>query len=492
MHISSLPGPFGIGVFGKEAKNFIDMLKSMNFHIWQVLPFHPVDFANSPYASESAFAGNYYFIDPRGLLDDGLIDENSVKNAVFDGSEYVAQYTFAEKSRLDLLKNAYASVPDEMIKKIDSFSAEHKWLDDYALFKSLRTKYNGLPWWKWDKKYAEYQSCIKYKNEFKDDIAFWKFVQYEFFKQWDDIKEYANKNSIKIIGDMPIYVALDSCDVWCNIENFKISKTDFTPTEVAGVPPDYFSQDGQLWGNPIYDWEHMEKDNYAWWSYRLSEELKLYDYVRIDHFRGLASYWSVPANSKTAKNGEWKKGPGEKLFNAVREKQKAPNIIAEDLGTFGEDVEKLLKSTGFPGIRVIQFGFDPSSDSTHLPHNYPSNSIACVGTHDNNTILGWLYSASEPERQFALDYCGFDSKNEDWGMGGYNAPACRKIIETVWRSSSKIAVIPIQDVCGFGCDTRMNKPGLSEDNWTFRISENSLNSIDKDYYKKINSIFKRS
>lgn len=485
MHISSLPSPFGIGVFGTETKEFIDTVADMGFSCWQVLPFHPVNPQNSPYESESAFAGNYLFIDPRILAEDGLIGKSDVNECIYSGSPYTADYAFAKETRLSALKKAYKNLSPQTKAEIDSFADKHKWLESYALYKALKTKNGEAPWWTWGK-YADYNEATD--TDEIDEVNFWKFVQYEFFRQWDKIKRYANEKGVHILGDMPIYVSMDSADVWSNRGLFLIND-DYSASEIAGVPPDYFSEDGQLWGNPIYDWERMEKDDFNWWKSRISEELSIYDDLRIDHFRGFASYWSVDAKSDTAKNGVWKNGPGMKLFNAVKDVIGEHGIIAEDLGTFGNDVVKLLEDTGFPGIRVIQFGFEPDSDSTHLPHNYPQNCVAYLGTHDNNTLLGWLWEASENERKFALEYCGFEGDN--WGEGGFKAPACRKIIETVWRSSADTVIIAFQDLCGFGSDARLNTPGVADGNWLFRTTSETIACADKEYYKKINRLFRR-
>jgi 4-alpha-glucanotransferase len=487
MHISSLPSPFGIGTFGKDTLDFIDALAEMNFTVWQVLPFHPVNMSNSPYESESAFAGNYLFIDPYRLKNEGLISQSDVETCIYSGSPYTVDYDFAKETRPAILKKAFQNITEDIIKEIDSFCKSHPWVYDYAMYKAIKSANDDLPWWKWDKKFSDYENAKLNVNS--SEIEFWKFVEFEFFKQWETVKKYANSKGISILGDMPIYVSMDSADVWSNIELFKINPEDYTAKEVAGVPPDYFSQDGQLWGNPLYDWEKMEKDSFKWWHNRIKEELSIYDSLRIDHFRGLASYWAIDAESNSAKNGVWKKGPGMKLFNAVNGAIGNHKIIAEDLGLFGDDVVKLLKDTGFPGIRVIQFGFDPNGDSTHLPHNYTKNCIACVGTHDNNTLLGWLWDASLDEKQFALDYCGFSGDN--WGEGGYKAPACRKIIETVWRSCADTAIISFQDMCGFGSDARMNKPGVAKGNWQFRTTQETIKNIDKEYFIKINSLFRR-
>lgn len=489
MHISSLPSRFGIGGFGNETKEFIDFLKGTGFTIWQVLPFHPVDEVNSPYKSESAFAGNLLFVDPQSLFDKGFITEEELDFCEYNGTPYTADYDFVRETKLFILKKAFERNFEKLSEEIRTFEKENPWVSDYALFKSLKEKYENLPWWKWDNEYRDYALCKSNLSDFRDGMNFWIFSQYIFFSQWNEIKKYAHEKDIKILGDMPVYVSMDSADVWSNVGNFKIDKDTFVPDEVAGVPPDYFSEDGQLWGNPLYDWDAMEKDRFTWWKSRLQSELKMYDIVRIDHFRGLASYWAIPFESETAKNGTWKKGPGMKLFNAVKNVYSKDEIVAEDLGLFGEDVIQLLEDTGFPGIRVIQFGFDGDSGNEHLPHNYQNNLVACLGTHDNNTLLGWLYDLDEKTRQDVFDYCGFSGDN--WGEGGFHAPACRKIIETVWRSCADTVIIAFQDLCGFGNDARMNIPGVPHLNWRVRTTQDTINSIDKEYFKKLNRVFGR-
>jgi len=489
LHISSLPSDYGIGVFDNNAKKFIDTIADMGFTYWQVLPFNPIDGANSPYCSPSAFAGNYLFIDPAALMDMGLVSEEDVKSNMYGGSPYTADYEFVSDARLKLLKKAFLNVDEQLAKEIKTFEIENEWLTDYSVFMAVKELEDMKPWWQWSSEHAHYFDCIKDIYSYEEKAAFWKFVQYIFFRQWFEIKDYANKKGIAVIGDMPIYVAMDSVDIWSNPSMFKINEKTLKVDKVAGVPPDYFSEDGQLWGNPIYDWDTMEKDGYSWWISRLGNALKTYDTVRIDHFRAFASYWEIPADSKSAKVGEWVDGPKMKLFDKVFEAYPDAPIIAEDLGVFGEDVVKLLEDTKFPGMKVIQFGFDPNSDSSHMPHNATQNSINYVGTHDNNTILGWLWEANEQERRFALDYVGFSGDN--WGEGGYYSPSCRKIIEAVWASSSNIAIIALQDMCGFGSDARMNIPGVPEKNWRFRTTMDTINNIDKDYYRKINSLYRR-
>lgn len=490
LHISSMPSEYGVGVMDENAKHFLDKIANMGFTYWQVLPFNPIDSANSPYCSPSAFAGNYIYINPRGLVDMGLVTNEDIEDNIYHGSPYTAEYEFALEKRLALLKKAFLSVSEELASEIKAFEIENPWLTDYAVFMAVKELEGDKPWWEWSKEHAHYFSCIKDIYFFEEKAAFWKFVQFVFYKQWFELKKYANKKGIAVIGDMPIYVAMDSVDVWSNLPMFLIDEKTLKVEKVAGVPPDYFSEDGQLWGNPIYDWKAMKKDGYSWWISRLSHALKAYDTVRIDHFRAFASYWEIPADSKTAKVGEWVDGPRMDFFDKVFEEfgKDAP-IIAEDLGVFGEDVVQLLEDTNFPGMKVVQFGFDPNSDSSHLPHNAGQNSINYVGTHDNNTILGWLWEASEDERKFALEYCHF--KGDNWGDGGYYSASCRAITEAVWQSASNVAIIALQDMCGFGSDARMNIPGVPEKNWRFRTTRDTIDNIDSEYFKKINAMYRR-
>lgn len=491
MHVSSIPSPYGIGVFDKNCISFIDKLKEMDFGYWQVLPFNPVDNANSPYCSSSAFAGNFMFIDPQSLYEVGLCTKQDVEENIYSGSPYTADYEFAGEKRLSLLKKAFLNIDSETAGKVKLFEEENPWVVDFSLFMALKEEYSQSAWWEWDEEYARYDLFIKkHRYDFEERSAFWRFVQYLFFEQWKSIKDYANKNGIAVIGDMPIYVAMDSVDVWSNFSQFKIDEKTLKPSKVAGVPPDYFSEDGQLWGNPLYDWDKMDADGYSWWLSRLENSLKIYDIVRIDHFRAFASYWEIPADSETAKTGEWATGPRMKFFNKVFEHFPDAPIIAEDLGIFGEDVIQLLEDTSFPGMKVVQFGFNPDGDSSHLPHNADKNSVNYVGTHDNNTILGWLWEADERQRAFALDYIGYENGN--WGDGGYYSGSCRKVIEAVWKSSSNTAIVAFQDMCGFGSDARMNIPSVPEKNWRFRTTIETINSIDTEYFKKINSVYRRT
>lgn len=491
LSVSSLPGPFGTGVFGEEAKRFADTIKSMGFSYWQVLPLGPLDKGNSPYCGDSAFAGNVLYIDPRGLKALGLVSDSDVDDCYYTGSPHSADYNYAKEKKIRILWKAFyayqrLSENDPIVNDFSAFRTSHSWLLPYAEYKSLKQVYDGSPWNEWP-------------DEISDDLMprveilteYYCFSQYLFFRQWKEVRDYANSIGVKIIGDMPLYVSYDSADVRSNISDFQIDPLTFRPEKVSGVPPDYFSAEGQLWGNPLYNWDEMEKNGYLWWKSRVKTALELYDVVRIDHFRGLASYWSIPAESKTAKDGAWMTGPGMKLFDALADVPgySKDRIIAEDLGLFGEDVKELLAGAGVPGMKVIQFAFDENGESANLPHNYEKNTVAYVGTHDNNTILGWLWEATPAERAFALRYCGF--KGEDWQTGGYRSASCRAIIETVWRSCAKIAVISLADMCGYGKDCRMNVPGDPEGNWLFRTTTEAVSAIDKDYFKEINSLFGR-
>ena len=491
LHISTLPGKYGIGSFGKEAIEFSRLLKEMGFSYWQTLPFGTIDACNSPYKSFSAFAGNPLFIDIFTLFEKGFLTEEELKENE-DKNQYFVNFEWLNKTRYELFKTAYKRINEKEKREIKKFVNKNSdWLPDFALYMVLREKNNNTDWYLWEdenlkfhKKDAIKKAFIKYE----DEVFFYEFIQYEFYSQWEKIKNEINKNGIKMIGDIPIYVSLESSDVWANRELFDLSE-DGSPRFISGVPPDYFSEDGQMWGNPLYNWETMKNKNYDWWIKRIENSLLLFDVIRIDHFRGFSAYWSIPANSKTAKSGKWVKGPGMDLFNIIMKKFDNSQIIAEDLGDIDEDVYNLLKETKLPGMRVMQFAFIGDRDSIHLPHNYEKNCVAYTGTHDNNTILGWLWEASEENRKTALEYCNFTGN--DWGMGGYHSESCRSIIRTLWQSSAQLTIVPIQDLCGFGSDTKMNKPGIANGNWAFRITKESLSQIDKNWIKNLNNIYRR-
>ena len=482
MNISSLPGPFGIGVFGEEAQEFARKIREMGFSYWQILPLGPLDRGNSPYCGESAFAGNELYIDPRQLRSAGLISDSDLQSSYYNGTPYTADYNFAKEKRREVLERAYYNYKAGNFPEIKgdflSFIRQNDWVEDYGRFKALKEQNDGKPWIDWEITTAD-----------EDRAGYYKFVQFLFYRQWLSLKAFVNGLGVKIIGDIPLYLAYDSCDVESCPGEFRLNKETRRPEVVAGVPPDYFSEEGQLWGNPIYNWAEMKKNGYKWWKKRISTALSLYDVLRIDHFRGLASYWAVPAEAKTAMEGHWEEGPRMDLFKSLKKVCEKGEIIAEDLGVLGEDVIKLLADTGFAGMRVVQFGFDETHNSTNLPHKYPENTVAYLGTHDNNTLFGWLWEATPEERAYALDYCGF--KGADWTAGGYKSESCRAVIETVWKSAARLSIIAFQDLCGFGKDARMNIPGVPDYNWRFRTTKETIDGIDAEYFLKINRLYGR-
>ena len=481
MHVSSLYGSDSIGCFGKEAKEFIDYLEKGGFSYWQVLPFCIADDCNSPYKSFSAFGGNPYFIDIRTLAERGYLTHTEV-SAVGEESPYACEYHWLSKTRMDLLRLAASRVPVAARRVVTDYINEHPHLSKCCEFMALRTANGDRPWTEWTVNEPD-----------PDELFAWQFIQYEFHRQWAEIRAYANAKGIRIIGDIPIYVAYDSCDVWANREQFDLDENN-NPRHVAGCPPDYFAEDGQLWGNPLYDWDRMKQDGYAWWSDRMRHMLTLFDGVRIDHFRGLESYWSIPAEAKTAKEGQWEQGPGlafiEKMKQVAAEASDGtgfePLIIAEDLGDITDEVKQLVEDSGFPGMRVLQFAFMGDSDTPHLPHHYIPNCVAYTGTHDNNTLLGYVWEMDEENRRQALEYCGF--VEEDWNCHGtYDA-----MIRTMMVSVADLVILPIQDVCHFGADTRMNVPGKAQGNWAYRVTKNQLDAVDWDTYRKWNTMYGRN
>ena len=494
MHIASLPGPFGIGVFGEEALAFAEQLKKQGMTYWQVLPFSYPGMGNSPYQSISAFAGNWLFIDPRRLMNRGLLTPEEVVSAEYNVNKWRIDYDYLRKDRERLLRKSFERCSDDLKKEVLKFVKESTWADDVALYLAIKDRYYGRPWWEWDDiKLRDYDSKALEPIRQTDDYLYHAFVQYLFTTEWADIKAQINELGIKIVGDMPIYVSGDSSDVWAKRDLFKMNKKKGAKTvfeKVAGVPPDYFCEDGQLWGNPIYDWEKHEKSGFEWWMTRIAENYKLYDFVRIDHFRAFSSYWEIPAEAKTAKEGRWVKGPGMAFF---REMDKvfgdSDRLFAEDLGEMTPDLVEFMKECGLPGMKVMQFAFNPDDDSFYLPHNFPKNCVAYTGTHDNNTLLGWLWEAPERERQECLKYCGFEGGN--WGEGGYRSPSCRAIIRTLWQSHADVAIIPVQDLLGYGGDTRMNTPGTPTGNWVVRFSNEDLAGIDNDWYYELARLYRR-
>lgn len=467
MHISSLHGDYSIGSFGSEARYFVDFLAQCGFGYWQVLPFCMVDECNSPYKSYSTFGGNPYFVDLNVLNKKGLITDDELE-VYRQQNPYVCEFVRLYHTRIELLKKAAMRVTDR--KPIESFAEANPYISKFCEFMALKSANEEKPWPEW--------TVDKYDA---DALFMWKFIQYEFFTQWSEIKSYANSKGIRIIGDIPIYVSFDSCDVWSNREQYCLD-SDGRPTLVAGVPPDYFCEDGQLWGNPLYNWEIMKKDGYKWWCDRIKHMSKMFDAVRIDHFRGIESFWAVPAEAETAKEGSWVKGPGMELINAIKKAAGDTEIIAEDLGDITPEVYELVEKSGFPGMRVFQFGFLSEGDSSHRPHNYPSNCVAYTGTHDNNTLLGYLWELDNGARERMLMYCGHSGH---WESG------CESIIRTMYASHAGLVIMPIQDLLGYGSDTRLNIPGKADGNWQYRITKDQLDSIDKKRFRELNYMYSR-
>lgn len=470
MHISSLYGNYSCGSFGSCAKEFIDFLSDGGFSYWQVLPFGLTDECNSPYKSYSTFAGNPYFVDLETLFKDGLLTEEELKNAE-QKTPYSCEFDFLRDTRINLLTTASKRADTQLTDKINKFINSNRHLKDFCVFMALKQKNSDMAWTEWQ------------TADFDKETEFaWQFIQYEFFKQWHDIKNYANSKGIKIIGDIPIYVSFDSADVYFNKKLFFIDSNN-KMTDVAGVPPDYFAVDGQLWGNPLYDWNEMEKDGFSWWKDRISLALELFDGVRIDHFRAFESFWAVKGDSKTARDGKWVKGPGIKLINALKSVAKDKLIIAEDLGDITKEVVKLVEESGFPGMRVFQFGF-LGGENPHKPHNYINNCVAYSGTHDNNTLLGYLWETPTDVKNTVMRYCVCDENR-------WNEDGCRAIIRTIMASNAGLTVFPIQDLLGYGNDTRLNIPGRADGNWLYRITKEQLALINTRELRELNTLYGR-
>ncbi len=464
MPIFALPGKYGCGTFGKSAFQFIDALKQGSFSYWQVLPFGITDAHNSPYMSYSSFAGNPFFIDPDALLEMGLVTKEEAE-AQAVSNPYLCDYAFLRENRYQFLKRAALRLKNTTL--VDSFLAANPRIAKSCEFLALKQANDDAPWQEWtvDKPCAE-------------DLLAWRFIQYEFHREWEAVHTYANKNGIKVIGDIPFYVCADSYDVQSSPEQFLLDERG-NPTLVAGVPPDYFCEDGQLWGNPIYNFDAMEKDGYAWWRERLGYMLTMFDGVRIDHFRAISAYWTIPAGAKSAKEGMWRKGPGEKLIDAFAPLAKDKLILAENLGMIDADTEALLAYSTYPGMAVFQFGFDGNPLSPHLPHNFEKNLVAYTGTHDNNTLLGFLWELDEDTRAAVLDYLGHP---ED---------AFCATIRALLMSVAGMVILPIQDLLGYGADTRINTPGKASGNWQYRVTEEQLSSVDWKKFAHLNKLYAR-
>ena len=483
LHISSLPGEGGIGCLGKDAFQFVDFLAQTKQKIWQILPLGPVGYGNSPYQCYSAFAGNPMFIDVQQLVSDRLISKKSITNQNFKSK--VVEFERVGEWKTVLFREAFTSFQ----KNFDHYKDEYYtfmshnswWLDDYALFRSLKTKYDETVWNTWAKELVIRNKQVLHEafNELHAEIDFHRFLQFIFFRQWFKLKSYANSKGIRIIGDIPLYVSLDSADVWANQDIFLLDG-DSQPTQVGGVPPDYFSETGQLWGNPVFDWERVAERDFDWWLARIHFNLRMFDQVRVDHFRGLESFWSIPAEEETAIVGEWLPAKGHELFRKLKEQLGTLNIIAEDLGLITPEVEKLRDDFGLPGMKILQFAFGSDTKNTNLPHNYATNFLVYTGTHDNDTSLGWFNSIDKKERKFLHKY-----------IPGSGKQFVRNFMEQAWASAAHTAIAPMQDVLGLGSDARMNTPGVAAGNWDWRFTWSQIRSNHKLFLKQITEKYNR-
>lgn len=483
--IASLPSPYGIGGFSKEAYEFIDLLEETGQKLWQILPLGPTSYGDSPYQSFSTFAGNPYFIDLDTLAEKGWLTKEACEAFDYGDNESYIDYGRIYNSRFVLLKQAFLNSDILSDEKFTEFcKANQHWLPDYALYMALKNQNDGKSWIEWEEeiRLRKPEAVEYYKKELEEECNFYEFLQYEFHEQWTKVKEYAHKKGIQIVGDVPIYVAFDSADTWANPELFQLDEKNL-PLGVAGCPPDAFSATGQLWGNPLYNWAYHKKTGYDWWLKRIAYCFDLYDIVRIDHFRGFDEYYSIPYGDETAVNGHWEKGPGMDLFNTVKEKLGELDIIAEDLGFLTESVFQLLKDSGYPGMKVLQFAFDPSEDSDYLTYKYQRNCVVYTGTHDNDTTAGWFEKLSDGDKEVALRYMNsfYTPKEEQhWDL-----------IALAMRSTADTCIIPVQDFLGLGSEARINMPSTLGDNWKWRMTKGAFSEELKEKIRRMTKLYGR-
>lgn len=483
--IASLPSPYGIGGFSKEAYEFIDLLEETGQKLWQILPLGPTSYGDSPYQSFSTFAGNPYFIDLDTLVEKGWLTKEACEASDYGDNESYIDYGRIYNSRFVLLKQAFLNSDVLSDEKFTEFcKANQHWLPDYALYMALKNQNDGKSWIEWEEeiRLRKPEAVEYYKKELEEECNFYEFLQYGFHEQWTKVKEYAHEKGIQIVGDVPIYVAFDSADTWANPELFQLDEKNL-PLGVAGCPPDAFSATGQLWGNPLYNWAYHKKTGYDWWLKRIAYCFDLYDIVRIDHFRGFDEYYSIPYGDETAVNGHWEKGPGMDLFNTVKEKLGELDIIAEDLGFLTESVFQLLKDSGYPGMKVLQFAFDPSEDSDYLTYKYQRNCVVYTGTHDNDTTAGWFEKLSDGDREVALRYMNsfYTPKEEQhWDL-----------IALAMRSTADTCIIPVQDFLGLGSEARINMPSTLGDNWKWRMTKGAFSEELKEKIRRMTKLYGR-
>ena len=487
--VSSIPSKYGIGTFSKEAYEFVDFLKEAGQTIWQILPLGPTGYGDSPYQSFSTFAGNPYYIDLEDLIEQGYLTKAECDACDFGNNEEYVDYEKIYFSRFNILRKAFERAfgekhlgEDASYKKFVKENAE--WLEDYALYMAVKNGFGGVCWTEWedDIRTRKPEALKKYRKKYAEDVEFFRFQQYLFQKQWKALKEYANEQGIEIVGDIPIYVAFDSADTWASPELFQLDE-DCIPVAVAGCPPDAFSATGQLWGNPLYDWEYHAKTGFAWWMKRIAYCYELYDIVRIDHFRGFDEYWSVPYGDETAENGKWCKGPGYAIFDTMKKTLGEKKVIAEDLGFLTDSVIELVEKTGYPGMKIIQFAFDSKEESDYLPHNYTRNCVVYTETHDNDTTLGWYTALPKADKSFADRYLHLrgDEEEVEW-----------EFIRAAIASVADTAVIPMQDYLGLDETARMNIPSTLGNNWKWRMKKNVCTKKLAERIYKLSKLYGRN
>jgi 4-alpha-glucanotransferase len=498
LHPTSLPGPYGIGDFGPPAYEFVDFLVAAGQGLWQVLPLGPTGYGDSPYACYSAFAGNTLLISPERLVSEGLLDRADLAPQSTSASTQRVDFGAVNELKDRLLRKAYeryTKTTDTALRSAFETFAQNEahWLEDYALFRALKDAHGGVAWNEWEPSLIRRapSALARARDQYHEEVEAQMFYQFLFFRQWFALKNYCNEREILIIGDLPIFVALDSADVWTNPEQFKLDKQG-KPFVVAGVPPDYFSTTGQLWGNPLYNWDHMQDDGFEWWIERVRATFKVVDIARVDHFRGFAACWEIPGGDLTAERGQWVEAPGSELFMTVRKTLGELPIIAEDLGVITPDVVALREEFGFPGMRILQFGFSSDAKNIDLPHNYVPNVVAYTGTHDNDTTVGWFESVAgagstrtakqiERERRFCLDYLNTDGAEIHWDF-----------IRSVLASVANTAIVPLQDLLGLGTEARMNLPNSTQGNWAFRFDSASLTDETGARLKHLTELYGRT
>ena len=522
MPVSSLPSPYGIGTFGKDAYDFVTFVKECNHKYWQVLPLGPTTYGDSPYQSYSAFAGNPYFVDLDMLIEAGFllksevisrdwgdgivpvnVSEDDAVNGRFGtyrdgniGDERYVSYEKIYNNRFDILRIAYnrfkAACAESkktlakglpLYKQFDNFVKDNAdWLEDYALFMALKSHFNNVSWGEWetDIKFRKPEAMSRYEEQLSDDIGYWKFIQFEFYLQWNALKQYANINGIEIIGDIPIYMGYDSVDVWANQGEFQLDE-NLTPIKVAGVPPDAFSDAGQKWGNPLYDYDKMEANGFSWWRKRMAASAKLYDVIRIDHFIGIVKYYTIPADMPDARQGEYRQGPGQKLLDVINESIGDKKIIAEDLGVEVPEVAKILKENGYPGMKVLEFAFGGDRKNPHLPYNYTQNLVCYGGTHDNETLLGFFEDRGDWELGYAYDYLDTRDKGR----------MVDQVFRAAYSSVAVLTVFAVQDILKLGNWARMNLPSSMGNNWKWRMQKGQLGQHELECMRYLASVFDR-